>query len=57
MANERKLKTGLLSKDSSFRMIVSGKIGVKEIERLIQHLQFDKEILADQTDIKTELEQ
>jgi hypothetical protein len=26
---------------------VSGKIGVKEIERLIQKLEIDKEILAD----------
>jgi hypothetical protein len=57
MANERELTTGLLSKDSSFRLIVSGNVGVKEIERLIQKLQFDKEILADQTDIKQELEQ
>jgi hypothetical protein len=29
------------------RYIVSGKIGVKEIERLIQKLEIDKEILAD----------
>jgi hypothetical protein len=28
--------------------IVSGNIGVKEIERLIQKLEIDKEILADQ---------
>jgi hypothetical protein len=32
----------------SFRLIVSGKIGVKEIERLIQKFEIDKEILADQ---------
>ncbi|WP_270161299.1 hypothetical protein [Bradyrhizobium xenonodulans] len=31
-------------------MIVTGKIGVKEIERLIQKLAIDKEILADQDD-------
>jgi hypothetical protein len=30
----------------------SGKIGVKEIERLIQKLEIDKEILADQDDNK-----
>lgn len=47
MANERELTTGLLSKDSSFRLIVSGQIGVKEIERLIAKLEIDKEILAD----------
>lgn len=35
MAGERELTTGLLSKDSSFRLIVTGHIGVKEIERLI----------------------
>jgi len=38
----------MLAKDASFRLIVSGKIGVKEIERLIQKLKIDKEILADQ---------
>jgi hypothetical protein len=39
--------TGLLSKDTRFRLIVSGQIGVKEIERLIKKLELDKEILAD----------
>ena len=33
--------------NDSFRLIVSEKIGVKEIERLIQKLEIDKEILAD----------
>jgi hypothetical protein len=37
-----------LAKEASFRLIVSGKIGVTEIERLIQKLEIDKEILADQ---------
>ncbi len=37
----------MLSKDASFRLIVNGTIGVKEIERLIKKLEFDKEILAD----------
>jgi hypothetical protein len=37
----------LLSKTASFRLIVSGDIGVKEIERLIAKLQLDKEILAE----------
>jgi hypothetical protein len=45
--NERELTTGLLSKDASFRLIVSGIVGVKEIERLIRKLELDKEILAD----------
>lgn len=47
MTDERELTTGLLSKDSNFRLIVSGKIGVKEIDRLIRKLELDKEILAD----------
>lgn len=50
MAGERELTTGLLAKDASFRLIVSGAIGVKEIDRLIQKLQIDKEILADKDD-------
>jgi hypothetical protein len=45
---EHELTTGLLSKDASFRLIVSGVVGVKEIERLIKKLELDKEILADQ---------
>jgi hypothetical protein len=48
MEGERELTTGLLSKDASFRLIVSGPIGVREIERLIKKLEFDKEILADE---------
>lgn len=44
---ERELTTGLLSKSASFRLIVSGTVGVKEIDRLIAKLQLDKEILAD----------
>jgi hypothetical protein len=47
MENERELTTGLLSKDANFRLIVSGKIGAKEIERLIRKLEVDKEILAE----------
>jgi len=50
MAGERELTTGLLSKDASFRLIVSGNVGVKEIERLIKKHELDKEILADQDD-------
>lgn len=48
MDGERELTAGLLSKDANFRVIVSGPIGVKEIERLIRKLELDKEILADQ---------
>ena len=46
----RELTTGLPAKDASFRLIVSGNIGVKEIERLIQKLEIDKDILADQAE-------
>ena len=49
-AGERELTTGLLAKDASFRLIVTGNVGVKEIERLIKKLELDKEILADQDD-------
>ena len=41
---------GMLAKEASFRLIVTGNIGVKEIERLIQKLEIDKEILADKED-------
>jgi hypothetical protein len=50
MAGERELTTGLLSKGSNFRLIVSGPVGVKEIERLIAKLELDKEILAESAD-------
>jgi hypothetical protein len=43
--------TGLLSKDANFRMIVSGPVGVKEIERLIKKLELDKENLAEQPEV------
>jgi hypothetical protein len=32
----------------SFRLIVSGNVGAKEIERLMKKLELGKEILADQ---------
>ncbi len=47
MEGERELTTGLLSKEANFRLIVSGPVGVKEIERLIAKLELDKEILAE----------
>jgi hypothetical protein len=50
MDGERELTTGLLSKTASFRLIVSGDVGVKEIERLIAKLELDKEILAETDD-------
>jgi hypothetical protein len=50
MDNEREWTTGLLSKEISFRLIVSGPIGVREIDRLIRKLELDKEILADESE-------
>ena len=50
MEGERELTTGLLSRDAGFRLIVTGKIGAKEIERLIAKLELDKEILAEADD-------
>ncbi len=50
MGDERVLTTGLLSKGANFRLIVNGRIGVKEIDMLIKKLQIDKEILADDVD-------
>jgi hypothetical protein len=47
MEGERELTTGLLSKGASFRLIVTGHVGEKEIERLIKKLELDKEILAE----------
>lgn len=43
----REFASGFLSKDASFRLFVSGTIGVKEIECLIRKLQIDKDILAE----------
>jgi hypothetical protein len=47
MEGERELMKGLLSKEASFRLFVTGNVGEKEIERLISKLQIDKEILAE----------
>ncbi len=51
MTGERELTTGMLSKGASFRLIVSGQVGEKEIERLIRKLALDKEILADANEV------
>ncbi len=47
MAGERELTTGLLSKETNFRLIVGGTVGVKEIERLIAKLELDQESPAE----------
>lgn len=49
MRDERELQTGMLSKQgATYRIIVSGHVGVKEIERLIARLELDKEMLAEE---------
>lgn len=47
---ERELVSGLLSKEATFRVLVTGQVGVKEIDRLIRKLELDKEIIADADD-------
>jgi hypothetical protein len=44
---ERVLQSGMLSKSASYRVVVSGPVGVAEIDRLLKKLEMDKEILAD----------
>jgi len=45
--HERVLTSGMLSKQATFRVVVSGPVGEPEIERLLRKLEMDKEILAD----------
>ncbi len=45
--DERQIMSGMLSKDSRFRLIVTGTIGAKEIGTLIKKLEFDKTIVTD----------
>lgn len=51
---ERELTSGLLSRGSSFRLVVKGRIGSKELETLIKKLEIDKEILAEPDDERPE---
>ena len=45
--HERILQSGMLSKTASYRVIVSGKVGEAELNRLLRKIEMDKEILAD----------
>ena len=45
--HERVLQSGMLSKTASYRVVVSGLVGVAEIDRLLRKIEMDKEILAD----------
>ena len=46
LGGERELTAGLLSKDASFRLMVSGPVGANEIQRLIVKLELEKGILV-----------
>ena len=48
MAGERILQDGILSQNTKYRIIVSGKISTKELDRLIKKLQMDREILSEE---------
>ena len=50
MHKEREYLRGLLSRDASYRLLVSGDIGPKELGRMIKLLQAQKAILEDDTD-------
>lgn len=52
MHGERILKSGMLSKQSTFKLIVDGPVSVKEIDRLIAQLEIDKDILADDESVE-----
>jgi len=56
LEGEREITTGLLSKEAGFRLIVSGHIGKKEIDRLIKKLEFDRDILSEADDEVEEAE-
>jgi hypothetical protein len=44
---ERVLQSGMLSKQASFRVLVTGPVGLAEIEKLIAKIEMDKDILAE----------
>jgi hypothetical protein len=50
MGKEREYLRGVLSRDASYRLLVSGDIGPKELGRMIKLLQAQKAILEDDTD-------
>lgn len=45
---QRMLTQGMLSKNATYEIIVTGTIGPKEIDTLIRKLEIDKELLADE---------
>jgi hypothetical protein len=57
MEDERELIRGSLSRTASFRLLVSGQVGDKEIERLIRKLELEREIPAEQEIGKSDVNQ
>lgn len=54
MSEERKLMSGLLSKQTSFALMVTGPLGADEVDVLIRKLEIDKEVLARAAGIQIE---
>ena len=50
MNREREYLRGVLSRDTNYRLLVSGDIGPKELGKMIKLLQAQKAILEDDTD-------
>jgi hypothetical protein len=50
MNKEREYLRGMLSRDTSYRLLVSGDIGPKELGKMIKLLQAQKAILEDEPD-------
>ena len=50
MTKEREYLRGLLSRDTGYRLLVSGDIGPKELGKMIKLLQAQKAILEDEPD-------
>ena len=50
MTKEREYLRGVLSRDKSYRLLVSGDIGPKELGKMIKLLQAQKAILEDEPD-------
>jgi hypothetical protein len=50
MNKEREYLRGLLSREASYRLLVSGDIGPKELGKMIKLLQAQKAILEDDAD-------
>lgn len=44
---EREILSGFLSRETSFRLLIRGSLGAKEIDRLIKKLEIDREIFVD----------